>query len=287
MSCLPLAFSSVWIYTISQVSSDVLLCNLAERMNGLTPPLLFIWLFEGSRWHCSLRPLHSAPLGFLSLVLKPSSLQHSSMVSLWRCDRNLHLVAVFQDVPGSIWFVVTPLTFHSAQLIAFLFAIRILVLCWFCRLVQQTVKETFISSYPSHSMINPWGVLVGCTLPQWWYIPPPLLKDVTKPFCLEPLGLFLHGMFIPILSKVYCLCCMFLVLSGIFPNGDVYFWAMFRWLGGWIWGTEKKMSSIVLILCLESGLMFKVHQISYELISSLTHFLSWSWFWHSTFARGH
>ena len=82
MSCLLSAFSSVWIYTISQVSSDILLCRLAERRNGLTPPLLFVWLFEESLCRCSLQPLRSAPLGFLSLVLTPSSLQHSSMVCI-------------------------------------------------------------------------------------------------------------------------------------------------------------------------------------------------------------
>ena len=118
MSCLLSAFSIVWIYTVSQVSSDVLLCSLAERMSGLTPPLLFIWLFEGSRCHCSLQPLH---LDFSAWFLNCSVSNTPPWFALWSCDRNLHLVAVFQDVPGIIWFVVTPITFHSAPAYCFSF----------------------------------------------------------------------------------------------------------------------------------------------------------------------
>lgn len=44
MSCLPLAFPSVWINTISQVSSDVLLCNLRGWMGWLLPYVLFGFL---------------------------------------------------------------------------------------------------------------------------------------------------------------------------------------------------------------------------------------------------
>lgn len=96
MSCLFLVFPSVWVYT---VSPGVLLCSLAERMNGLPPPLPFIWLFEGCGCHWALQPL-----GVLS---HPAF----SPGQTGRWDRNEHLPAVFEGVSGLAG---TPWTFPWA-----------------------------------------------------------------------------------------------------------------------------------------------------------------------------
>lgn len=112
MSCLLLAFSSVWLYTVSQASSDVLLCSLAERVDS-PPHFVFGFLKDpGVAVLCSPCTLHC--LVFSAWFLSHGIFSAPLWFTLWRCDRHLHLVAVLQDVPGSIGFAVTSLTFHSA-----------------------------------------------------------------------------------------------------------------------------------------------------------------------------
>lgn len=82
MSCFFLVFPSVWIYT---VSPGVLLCSLAERMNGLPPPFTFylaFWRMWLSLCSCE------APLGFLShpaLVRLGDGAEMGIPQQCWKC----------------------------------------------------------------------------------------------------------------------------------------------------------------------------------------------------------
>lgn len=167
MSCFFSAFPSVWIYT---VSPGVLLCSLAERMNGLPPPLPLIWLFEGCGCHWALQPSHTGGSGSpLDHHWDFWSIQPSALVRLGEgtemCSSQ-HCLEVFLGAPG-----VCSHLYHCTQpqVAAFPFALRIQALCWFCRLGQWVEEELFLSSYPSYSVINPWGE-------HCWDSPSPLLK---------------------------------------------------------------------------------------------------------------
>lgn len=93
MSCFFLVFPSVWIYT---VSPGVLLCSLAERMNGLPPLYLSFGFLKAV-----------AVTGLLQMALALGFLSHPAFSpgQTGRGDRNGHLPAVSEGVSG---FAVTP-----------------------------------------------------------------------------------------------------------------------------------------------------------------------------------
>lgn len=85
MSCLPLAFLSVWIYTISQVSSDVLLCNLRGWMGWLLPYFLFDFLKDlGDTVLCSPCTVHHLDFSAWFLSHPVFTLLHGFIVEMWQ-----------------------------------------------------------------------------------------------------------------------------------------------------------------------------------------------------------
>lgn len=200
MSCLFLVFPSVWVYT---VSPGVLLCSLAERMNGLPPPLPFIWLFEGCGCHWALQPLH-----WEFWAIQPSALvglgDGTEMSISQQC------LKVFLGLLAHLEHSTRP------QVAAFPSALWIWALCWFCRLGQWVQEEPFLSSYPSSSVINPWGV-------SW--LGQPLCSKAGRSTGARATPLVLHGAFIPFFPKcILCVaslwCCRLdMLIFGPFSDG--------------------------------------------------------------------